>query len=124
MGMGFKEIYEIKINQYGRNGLAYKAAVEEYYKKPFTVHLAGQPTPVNVESIKEPLVWIGEIKENWKPKTKTETGYGYHGSSKGDEIEYTLYFDEYRCEWGSEDRAFQGFIFKTIDKTIKQIYKK
>ena len=58
--------------------------------------------------------FISELKRNWNPKTKTETVYGYHGSSKGDEIEYTLYFDEYRCEWTTEYRAFQGLVFKNI----------
>jgi hypothetical protein len=32
--------------------------------------------------------FLAELKANWKPETKTETGYGYHGSSKGDEIEW------------------------------------
>ena len=56
--------------------------------------------------------FLSELKENWKPKTETKTGYGYHGSSKGDEIEYTLYFDSYRCEWTTKDRAFKDLFFK------------
>ncbi len=63
--------------------------------------------------------FLSELKENWKPKTETKTGYGYHGSSKGDEIEYTMYFDEYRCEWTTKDRAFQGLVFKEVDKFLK-----
>jgi hypothetical protein len=64
-------------------------------------------------------LFIGELKENWKPKTKTKTGYGYHGSRKGDKIEYTLYFDEYRGEWTTKKRAFQGLVFKYVDKFLK-----
>jgi hypothetical protein len=63
--------------------------------------------------------FLAELKANWKPKTETKTGYGYHGSSKGDEIEYTLYFDSYRCEWTTKDRAFQGLVFQEIDKFLK-----
>ncbi len=63
--------------------------------------------------------FISELKQNWKPKTETKIGYGYHGSSKGDEIEYTMYFDEYRCEWTTKDTAFQGLVFKSVDKFLK-----
>ena len=63
--------------------------------------------------------FLADLKANWKPKTETKTGYGYHGSSKGDKIEYTMYFDEYRCEWTTKDRAFQGLVFKEIDKFLK-----
>lgn len=63
--------------------------------------------------------FISELKENWKPETKTKDGYCYHGSSKGDKIEYTMYFDEYRCEWATKDKAFQGWVFKNVDKFLK-----
>ena len=63
--------------------------------------------------------FIGELKSKWNPETETKTGYGYHGSRKGDEIEYTLYFDEYRCEWTTKDRAFQGYVFKHINEFIQ-----
>ena len=60
-----------------------------------------------------------DLKANWKPKKETKKGYGYHGSRKSDEIEYTMYFDEYRCEWTTKDRAFQGLVFKEINKFLK-----
>jgi hypothetical protein len=63
--------------------------------------------------------FLAGLKANWKPRTETKTRYGYHGSSKGDEIECTMYFDEYRCEWTTKDRAFQGLVFKEIDKFLK-----
>lgn len=63
--------------------------------------------------------FLAELRVNWNPKTETKTGYGYHGSSKDDEIQYTLYFDSYRCEWTTKDRAFQGFVFQEINKLLK-----
>jgi len=65
--------------------------------------------------------YIKDLKTTWEPKTKTQTGYGYHGSSKGDKKEYILYFDEYRSEWTTKDIAFQGYVFKHIDIFIKNI---
>lgn len=63
--------------------------------------------------------FLAKLKANWKPETITETSYGYHGSSKGDKIECILYFDSYRFEWTTKNRAFQGFVFKEIDKFLK-----
>ena len=63
--------------------------------------------------------FISELKQNWKPKTETKTRYGSHGSNKGDEIKYTMYFDEYRCEWTTKYRAFQGLVFKNVDRFLK-----
>lgn len=67
---------------------------------------------------REILAFIAELKSRWVPNTKTESGYGYHGSNKGDEIEYTLYFDEFRCEWTTKDIAFEGYVFKEIKKYL------
>jgi hypothetical protein len=64
-------------------------------------------------------IFLSELKANWKPETKNEVGYGYHGSNKGDKITYIVYFDIYRCEWTTEDRAFQGLVFKEINKFLK-----
>jgi len=61
---------------------------------------------------------ITNLKKDWKPKTEVKTGYGYHGSIKGDEIEYTMYFDEFRYEWTTKDRAFQGLMFKHINEFL------
>lgn len=74
-------------------------------------------TKMNIENIIPAL--LEDLKESWEPKTKTEIGYGYHGSRKGDKIEYTMYFDEFRCEWTTKDSAFQGFVFEQIDKYLK-----
>lgn len=63
--------------------------------------------------------FISKLRDNWKPKKETKTGYGYHGSKKGDEIKYTVYFDEYRTEWTTEDRAFEGLVFKEISNLLR-----
>lgn len=82
-------------------------------------------TEQNIVLCKNPLEnvsissFLAELKVNWNPKMETKKGYGYHGSSKDDEIEYTLYFDSYRCEWTTKDRAFQGFVFQEINKLLK-----
>jgi hypothetical protein len=65
--------------------------------------------------------FIKDLADNWIPKTETKTGYGYHGSRKGDKIPYTMYFDEYRCEWTGKDRAFQGHVFSEIDSYIRKV---
>ncbi len=62
---------------------------------------------------------IAELKSKWIPETRQQTGYGVHGSRKGDEWEYTEYFDVFRCEWTNKDRAFQGYVFKYINSFIK-----
>jgi hypothetical protein len=61
---------------------------------------------------------LSELKKKWIPRTKTENGYGYHGSSKGDEITYTLYFDVYSGNWTTKNMAFRGFVFNEIKKYI------
>ncbi len=68
------------------------------------------------------LNYILELKFKWNPQKQMKTGDRYHGSNKGDEMEYVLYFDEYNCEWASEERAFQGYVFKNISKIIQQLY--
>jgi len=56
---------------------------------------------------------LSDLKNNWKPKIKKESGFGYHGSTKGDKIEFEMYFDEYHSEWTSfKDKAFKGFVLK------------
>jgi len=62
--------------------------------------------------------FISTLKSKWEPKTKQEVGYGYHGSSKGDKIEWTSYYDEFRAEWTDKNRAFQGFVFDHIKKFL------
>jgi hypothetical protein len=65
--------------------------------------------------------FIKDLKSKWTPVTETKTGVGYHGSNKGNEITYTMYFDEYRCEWTDKDRAFQGHVFSEIDSYLRKV---
>lgn len=65
-------------------------------------------------------LFISELAETWEPKTEVNSDYVPHGSNKGEEVIYVLYYDEYRSEWTTKDRAFQGMVFKTIDKILTQ----
>jgi hypothetical protein len=62
-----------------------------------------------------------ELKKEWEPKTKTKIGYGYHGSSKGDKIEYVVYFDDYKNNWTTKSIAFEGFVFKRISEFLNDV---
>jgi len=62
---------------------------------------------------------ISELKTKWVPKMEKRTGSDYHGNNKGDEKEYTVYFDEYRMEWTTKRRAFQGYVFNHVNEFIK-----
>ena len=60
---------------------------------------------------------IKNLKCKWKPKTRLFEGKLIHGSKAGDDIEFTQYYDEYNCEWTTEEFAFRGYIFSTVFKT-------
>lgn len=65
--------------------------------------------------------WIEEKRKDWKPKTKTSSSIGYHGSNKGEEMEYTLYYDVKNLEWVTdEERAFNGFLYKELDRILRK----
>ena len=67
------------------------------------------------DSVKD---YIEELRINWDPKKETRTGFHYHGTKSGDKFEYEVYFDNYRCEWTDEKRAFQGFVIENINKFL------
>ena len=58
--------------------------------------------------------YIDNLRKQWKPETKDMWGY----DAFGDDKKYTLYFDEYRLDWTSKERAFQGYVFKNIRELI------
>jgi hypothetical protein len=62
---------------------------------------------------------IDKIVSRANLNTKKETATPYHGSNAGETVEYTLYWDVYRCEWTYESRAIQGFVFNEINKLIQ-----
>tara|TARA_R110000772_G_scaffold62549_2_gene140561 strand:+ start:7465 stop:7710 length:246 start_codon:yes stop_codon:yes gene_type:complete len=67
---------------------------------------------------------INDILKDVKLEEKHEHGYGYHGSSKGDRIDYTTYYDKHRYEWTTDkNRALQGVIFDKLTPIINEIIK-
>jgi len=65
---------------------------------------------------------ISEILKDVRLEEKYEHGYGYHGSSKGDRFDYTLYYDKYRYEWTTnKNTALQGIIFDKLKPIINEI---
>lgn len=65
--------------------------------------------------------WIEEKRKSWEPKTKTSGGIGYHGSNKGEEMEYTMYYDVKNWEWVTdEEKAFKGFLYTELDKILRK----
>lgn len=63
--------------------------------------------------------YIKYLAKKWKPKTKIESGYSYHGSSAGEKITYTVYFDTLNCDWTTDkNRAFKSYVFDCLNKEI------
>lgn len=62
--------------------------------------------------------YIQELIDKWQPETETHTGYGYHGSSKGDEITYLVYFNVMSGERTDRYSALRGYVFSRIDDFI------
>ena len=60
--------------------------------------------------------YVKSLKEKWKPKTRINNGLLVHGSKSGDEIQFTQFYDEYSCEWTTEEAAFRGFILNLLSK--------
>lgn len=62
--------------------------------------------------------YVQSLKEYWKPRTRIYQGKLVHGSKSGDEINFTQFYDEYTCEWTSEENAFRGYVLKTCLKKV------
>lgn len=56
-------------------------------------------------------------------KEEKRSGYGYHGSIKGDEIHYTVYYNEYKHEYTDKDSAIRGYIFSKLSPIIDEVIK-
>lgn len=61
-------------------------------------------------------------------KSKKDIQYApNHGSSCGEKVETTVYYDPYRSEWTYKSRAIEGHIFQSIHpdiaKTVNKILK-
>lgn len=64
---------------------------------------------------------LGELLDEMVLETKESTFASYHGSHKGEEIPYTLYFDENGMEWTTQSQAIQGYILKRIKPTLSKL---
>lgn len=63
--------------------------------------------------------YIDELRENWKPLTQTNEVEIYHGSKKGDIVEYKLYFDERTLKWTTKEIAFQSYVMKHLKEECR-----
>lgn len=92
----------------------------EYYDETYV-------STKNLEMTKEEKIieFIEDMKKSWIPKTRTGGGYGYHGSNKGDYMEYTEYFNTYEADWTTDkDYAFKGYVFQHISDILFDMYLK
>lgn len=63
--------------------------------------------------------FIEELRLKWTPETDIKKGTGYHGSSKDVEETYTVYYNEYECEWtASKESAFKGYVLSQINELL------
>ena len=62
--------------------------------------------------------YIEKLRSEWNPKIEKGERFKYHGTKSGEKVDYELYFDNYRCEWTTKERAFQGFVIENINKLI------
>lgn len=64
--------------------------------------------------------YIQQIVDSAVLKTKVVTMYTpNHGSSTGEPVEVTYYWDEYECEWTTKEFALKGYVFNQIEPLIR-----
>lgn len=66
---------------------------------------------------------IKDILSTANLKAETNGGYGYHGSSKGDYKEYTLYWDVLRSDWTNKNEALKSLVYHALSSKIKNCIK-
>ena len=86
-----------------------------------TVGCVNEPVQPEVPVLLENV--IKSMIDGVQFKTREESGYGYHGSSKGEKITYTTYFDVHRCEWTTKERATEGYVLNKLRPIINSIVK-
>lgn len=79
------------------------------------------PAQVQNDFLVAARAYFAELLMNVKLPEKPEQGIGRHGSSKGDIIEFTLYFDAYHNTWTTEQIALRGYILEHIMPVIKEV---
>ncbi len=67
---------------------------------------------------------ITKLLEGVELESKTETAIGYHGSSQGEEITYTIHYNPYRRTWEPKEFALMGHVFSEIKPIILKIINK
>lgn len=53
---------------------------------------------------------LNKLYNTWEPKTKEVKSKIYHGSKKGDEFSYELFFDESKLKWLPKKEAFKSYV--------------
>ena len=86
-----------------------------------TVGCATEVKQPEVPNLMESM--IRDMVRGVKLKSREEVGWGYHGSSKGEQITYTTYFDVHRCEWTTKNRALEGYIINKLSPIIESAIK-
>jgi len=72
----------------------------------------------------ELLDLIKEFTKDVVLKTKVQTFTApNHGSSCGEDVELTLYWNEYKIEWTSKESALEGIILKQLRPYIREAVK-
>ena len=66
---------------------------------------------------------ISQIVSEAELESKTVIGVGYHGSCKGDEIVYTVWYDPKNLIWTTKPEALKGHIFLKLSPIIRKVIK-
>lgn len=64
---------------------------------------------------------LNKLYNTWAPKTKEVKGKHYHGSKKGDEFKYDLYFDENSLKWLPKKEAFKSYVLNFAIKEFEGV---
>lgn len=70
---------------------------------------------------KEVQEYLQSLKDSWDPIVRELNGELRHGGGDGEMRKILEFFDVYRSEWTTRDRAFQGYAFSKINEKLKQV---
>ena len=67
---------------------------------------------------------ISELVKTAELQSENRIGDGYHGSSKGETIPYTVWYEPYYRKWTTKEIAMRGYLISKlmpiINKCIKE----
>ena len=66
---------------------------------------------------------LSQMVEGAELESKNVIGEGYHGSSRGDAIPYTVWYDPFYREWTTKEMALRGYIFLKLVPIIRKCIK-